>query len=127
MLLRDAVSGNWTGPAAECNAGATFCEPCFADSACYGYGPFGSVGEDTETPDSGADGQVTEEKDDADADANEPVENSTTDIVDDADTSTNEGDVTASTGEDVSNTSFRLQSAGGCLVLFWNAALLLLV
>ena len=88
-----------------------FCEPCFADSACSGYGPFGSVEEDTETPDSGADGKVTEEKDDADSD----------------DTSTNEGDVTAATGEDVSNASFRLQSAGGCLVLFWNAALLFLV
>ena len=122
-VLRDKVSGNWTGPADECNAGAVFCEACFADSACYGYGPFGSVEEDTETPNRGADGQVIEEEDDADADPDEP----TTDTVDDADTSTNEGDVTAATGGDVSNTGFRMQSVGGCLVLFWNAALLLLV
>ena len=116
-VLRDAVSGIWTGLAAECNAGAIFCEPCFADSACYGYGPFGSVEEDAETPDSVADGNVIEEKDDA---AVEPVENPTTDTVDDADTSTN-------VGEDGSNASFRLQSASSCLVLFWNAALLFLV
>ena len=72
--------------------------------------------EDTETHDSGADENITEEKDDAD---DEPVENSTTDTVDDADTSTN-------VEEDGSNASFRLQSAGGCLVCFSSALYVLI-
>lgn len=36
--LRDEVSGEWSGSAVECNAGAPFCEPCFTESLCYGYG-----------------------------------------------------------------------------------------
>merc|ERR1719183_2313220 len=36
--LRDPVSGEWSGAASECTAGAPFCEECFTDSPCYGFG-----------------------------------------------------------------------------------------
>ena len=42
--LRNEITGNWTGLAAECSEGGPFCEPCFPDSPCYGFG--GDGGED---------------------------------------------------------------------------------
>lgn len=34
-LLRDMITGNWTGDAVQCNDFAPSCEECFPDSPCY--------------------------------------------------------------------------------------------
>lgn len=36
--LRDRDTGNWTEQAAQCNEGAVFCEACFPESDCVGFG-----------------------------------------------------------------------------------------
>ena len=145
-VLRDAVSGNWSGLASECNTGAAFCEQCFAESACYGYGPFGSVEEDTtEEKDDNADvnepvedttpgadmsagsveEETTEEKDD-NANADESVEDTAPYALNVSDPSTDDEEDIAATEEDVNSASFRMQpAAAACFILFWNAALFL--
>ena len=37
-FLRDKATGQWTGPAEQCNFAPEMCEECFIDSLCYGYG-----------------------------------------------------------------------------------------
>mmetsp|Transcript_14316 Transcript_14316/g.25153 ORF Transcript_14316/g.25153 Transcript_14316/m.25153 type:complete len:451 (+) Transcript_14316:153-1505(+) len=61
--LRDEITGNWTGLAAECSVGGPFCEVCFPDSPCYGFGSDG--GEDAALIPSGN----MEDEGDASADA----------------------------------------------------------
>ena len=53
--LRDAVTGEWTGPAAQCND-AIVCEPCFPDSPCL-FDP-NSLAETTDS-DAGEEAQGT--------------------------------------------------------------------
>ena len=118
--LRDEVSGEWSGAAAECTAGAPFCEECFTDSPCYGFGI--SVEEEVETvPDS-------ENEEGIDEDNTAVVKEEASDA--DSDESTNEEDAPAvadpATGQDINDTtSFHLHSIG-CLVVFWNVSLLFL-
>jgi len=117
--LRDEVSGEWSGQAAECTAGAPFCEECFTDSPCYG---FGSTTTQEET-----DPDIVEEEESVATVEDEEEEDTDTE----SDQSTNEEDTTSvadpATGQDATNyaTKFHLHSVG-CLVVFWNVALLFL-
>jgi len=110
--LRDEVSGEWSGAASECTAGAPFCEECFTDSPCYGFGS-------------------TTTQEETDPDIVEEEESVATVVEDEEVTSTNEEDNTSvadsATGQDDTNyaTKFHLHSVG-CLVVFWNVALLFL-
>ena len=36
--FRDSETGEWSEHTAHCNFGAAFCEFCFTDSSCYGFG-----------------------------------------------------------------------------------------
>jgi len=111
--LRDEVSGEWTGAAAECTAGAPFCEECFTDSPCYGFGS-------TTTQEETVPGSVEEE---------ESVATVEEDTDSDIDQSTNEEDTTSvvadpATGQDATNYAYKFHLHSiGCLVVFWNVAL----
>ena len=120
--LRDEVSGEWEGAAAECTAGAPFCEECFTESPCYG---FGSLEEEVETaPD------IAEEEESVATKDEEEVRVGEENIDADSDQSTNDGATSVAdpaTGQDATNyaNKFHLHSIGN-LVLFWNVALLFL-
>ena len=110
-VLRNVVSGKWTGPAEPCNAGAALCEPCFADSACFGFGSGGDDG-DGAVALTGTGNDESDTSDDVDQDK---AENATA-------ASADEGNITlVDKGEDIDNSGSRLQSIGW-LVLVWNIA-----
>ena len=120
--LRDEVSGEWSGAAAECTAGAPFCEECFTDSPCYGFGST-TTQEDTD-PD------IVEEEESVATVVEDEEVTSEEDTDTNSDQSTNDGATSVAdpaTGQDATNyaNKFHLHSIG-YLVLFWNVALLFL-
>ena len=47
--FRDSETGEWSDQTAHCNLGAAFCEFCFTDSSCYGFGSDNAVDEGEES------------------------------------------------------------------------------